>query len=287
MAKERHSLPRRRRFPTRLVPVRGSHSSSCGRLAPSHMNSASARVSSAFPNSAFTIFAAPMKRCCSTRACPCTSSPRAAATIQPCCCAVTPSALARLTLALPRSSALYRKAFSADHPEGGMAQIASDPNRLLYHGTLRQNLPSIRETGLLPQRGAWTARYHTDATALVFAVDDINRSAAILAIAGQMANAALTRGSENYSFDDFKNDLIEHGAVIVVRATTFGRYPLVPFDPGHPPGAEPGNWYSSEPVGVESEMTGKEMLAWLKPNEQDFIHRYRKHMLIGRTIGRS
>ena len=158
-----------------------------------------------------------------------------------------------------------------------MAQIDCDPNRFLYHGTLRRNLPSIKDTGLQPQRGEWTARFHPDATALVYAVDDEHRSSAILAVAGQMAKAGLIEGSENYSFDNFKNDLIEHGAVLVVKATTFRRYPWS-FELGHPTGAEPGNWYSSEPVRVESEMIGEEMLAWLKPNEQDFIYRYRDHM---------
>lgn len=151
------------------------------------------------------------------------------------------------------------------------------PNRFLYHGTLRRNIRSIRGIGLWPQRGAWTARFHPDAGALVYAVDDEHRSAAILAIAGQMAKVGLVQASENYSFDDFKNDLIDHGAVIVVKATTFRRHPWS-FEPGHPIGAEPGNWYSSEPVSVESEMIGMEMLAWLKPSEQDFVLRYRDHI---------
>jgi hypothetical protein len=144
----------------------------------------------------------------------------------------------------------------------------------LYHGTLRRNVPSIRDAGLRPQRGAWAARFQPDAAALVYAVDDEHRSSAILAIAGQMAKVGLIQRSENYSFDDFKNDLIEHGAVIVVNATTFRHCPWS-FESGHPIGAEPGNWYSSECVSIENEMIGKEMLAWLKPSEQDFIHRYR------------
>jgi RNA:NAD 2'-phosphotransferase (TPT1/KptA family) len=93
-----------------------------------------------------------------------------------------------------------------------MAQIVPDPNRFLYHGTLRRNVPSIRSAGLQPQRGAWAARFHPDAAALVYAVDDEHRSAAILAVTGQMAKAGLIQVSKNYSFDNFKNDLIEHGA---------------------------------------------------------------------------
>jgi hypothetical protein len=158
-----------------------------------------------------------------------------------------------------------------------MAQIDYDCDRFLYHGTLRQNLPYIRDRGLLPQRGPWTGNFHVNPADLVFAVDDEHNSAAILAIAGQMAKAGLVQCGKNYSFEAFKNDLIEHGAVIVVRATTFRHYPWS-FEPGHPIGAEPGNWYSSDPVNVESEMIGREMLAWLKPHEQDFSLRYRDHI---------
>lgn len=93
-----------------------------------------------------------------------------------------------------------------------------------------------------------------------------------------MANAGLIQGSKNYSFDDFKNDLLEHGAFIIVKATGFRHYPLPYVESGHPVGAEPGNWYSSEPVSVEGEMVGIEMLACLKPSEQDFIYRYRGHI---------
>jgi hypothetical protein len=151
-----------------------------------------------------------------------------------------------------------------------------DPSRFLYHGTLRRNVPSIRATGLQPQRGSWAARFHRNAADLVYAVDDQHPASALLAIVGQMTKAGLAQWSENYSFDDFKNHLIEHGAVLVVKATTFRHHPWTFETSGHPIGAEQGNWYSSEPVSIESEMIGKDMLALLKPNEQEFIlGRYR------------
>jgi hypothetical protein len=153
----------------------------------------------------------------------------------------------------------------------------SDLNRFLYHGTLRRNIPSIRDAGLQPQRGAWSGRFHPDAPPLVYAVDAEHRSAAILAIAGHMAKAGLIEESENYSFNNFKNDLIEHGAIVVVKAQGFYHYPWA-FESRHPAGAEPGNWYSFESVSIEREMIGEEMLAWLQPSEQDFAHRYRDHI---------
>jgi hypothetical protein len=160
-----------------------------------------------------------------------------------------------------------------------MVQIGHDPNRFLYHGTLLQNLPSIREKGLLPQKGLWTESFHPHAAGLVYAVDDEHSSAAILAIAGHMVGAGLVQHTEKYSFDDFRNDLIGHGAVIRVKATTF-RHRSWSSESGHPIGAEPGNWYSVEPVRAEMEMTGMEMLAWLKPHKQDFNLRYRDHMFL-------
>jgi hypothetical protein len=151
-----------------------------------------------------------------------------------------------------------------------------DLTRFLYHGTLRRNVPSIRATGLQPQRGAWAGRFHHDAADLVYAVDDQHPASALLAIVGQMTKAGLAQRSENYSFDDFRNDLIEHGTVLVVKDTTFRHHPWTFETSGHPMGTEQGNWYSSEPVSIESEVIGKDMLALLKPNEQEFIlGRYR------------
>jgi hypothetical protein len=109
-----------------------------------------------------------------------------------------------------------------------------DLNRFLYHGTLRRNVPSIRATGLQPQRGAWAERFHRDAADLVYAVDDQHPASALLAIVGQMTKACLAHWTENYSFDDFKNDLIEHGAVLVVKASSFRHHPWTFDTSGHP-----------------------------------------------------
>jgi hypothetical protein len=159
-----------------------------------------------------------------------------------------------------------------------MVQLGGDPNRFLYHGTLRRHLKSIRETGLLPQRGAWVVLFHSGAAALVYAVDSDHRSAAILAMAGQMALTRLVQVPEEYSFDSFKCDLLEHGAIVVVKGASFTHHPFSLVS-GHPTGAEPGNWYCSEPVSIDGELVGEEMLTWLKPIEQDFVYRYRPHML--------
>jgi hypothetical protein len=95
-----------------------------------------------------------------------------------------------------------------------------------------------------------------------------------LAIAGQMAEAGLTRWSESYSFDDFKGDLTKHGVVVVVKADAFRHHPWS-FESGHPIGAEPGNWYASEPAVIEREIIGEEVLTWLDPSKEDFDYRYR------------
>jgi hypothetical protein len=87
--------------------------------------------------------------------------------------------------------------------------------------------------------------------------------------------AGLIRWSSDYCFDDYKNDLIKHGAVVVVKAATFRRYPDF-FESGHPSGAEPGDWYSLEPIGldgIQEIMIGQDMLDWLEPSEPDFTYR--------------
>jgi hypothetical protein len=161
------------------------------------------------------------------------------------------------------------------HWASDKSQMDSDPRRL-YHGTLLRNVPSIRDSGLQPQRGSWATRFHPDAAALVYAVDEEHKSRAMLAVGGQVARVGLIQRSENYSFEVFKNDLVQHGAVIVVKAAPFRRYPGF-FESGHPIGAEPFDWYSSEPVRVESEVVGEAMLAWLAPSEEDFVYRFRNH----------
>jgi hypothetical protein len=146
----------------------------------------------------------------------------------------------------------------------------------LYHGTLAQNIESIRKIGLLPRRGSWTAGFHSNASELVYAVDESRRGRIIVAITGQMAKADLVRWSDDYQINHFNNDLAKHGAVVVIRTATFRSYPGS-FESGHPPGTEPGDWYSCQSVGVEEIqgiMIGQEMLSWLQPHEMDFAYRY-------------
>jgi hypothetical protein len=151
-----------------------------------------------------------------------------------------------------------------------------DRSRLLYHGTLRRNVPSIRATGLQPRRGAWAEHFHPNAADLVYAVDDQHPASALLAIVGQMTKARLAHWTENYTFDAFNKDLIEHGAVVVVKPISFRHHPWTFNTSGHPQGVEQGNWYSSEPVNIESELIGRDMLNLLRPSEQEFIlGRYR------------
>jgi len=147
----------------------------------------------------------------------------------------------------------------------------------LYHGTLARNLPAIRKAGLLAQKGSWTVDFHSEAAELVYAVDESRRGRVIVAITGQMAKSGLVQWSENYQFDHFNADLTKHGAVVVVSAVSFSSY-SAQFEQGHPPGAEPGDWYSRQSVSlndIQRIMIGHEMLDWLKPDEMDFAYRFR------------
>ena len=148
----------------------------------------------------------------------------------------------------------------------------------LYHGTLARNLPSIRVHGLLPQKGSWTATFYKDAPDLVYAVDEERKGRLLAIITGQLARAGLVNLSDTYTFDDFKNDLAAHGAVIEFAAESFSCYETFS-ELTHPPSVEQGDWYSSEPVSadrIEQIVTGQEMVEWLKPHPVDFSCRYRE-----------
>jgi hypothetical protein len=153
----------------------------------------------------------------------------------------------------------------------------------LYHGTLAENIQSIRNTGLLPRKGLWTANFHVNAPELVYAVDESRRGRLIAIITGQIAKTGLVRFSDQYDFDHFNNDLARYGAVVVITAAMF-RSCLSFSERGHPEGVEPGDWYSREPVGVENILeiiAGQEMIGWLKPHPIDFECRFREILRAG------
>jgi len=82
---------------------------------------------------------------------------------------------------------------------------------------------------------------------------------------------------DDCQFDDFKQDLIKLGAIVVIKTTRFIQYPNH-YLTGHRSGPEPGDWYSPELVGIdeiETIITGHEILEWLQPNELDFRYRLR------------
>jgi hypothetical protein len=147
----------------------------------------------------------------------------------------------------------------------------------LYHGTLATNVQQIETVGLLPRKGSWAAKFYPQASELVYAVAENRKGRLIVIIAGQMAKSGLIKWSTEYRFGDFNNDLVRHAAVVVVGQATFRHYPGA-FESGHPPGAEPGDWYSHEPITKEHIrriIVGEELLEWIRPNEMDFTHRIR------------
>jgi hypothetical protein len=147
----------------------------------------------------------------------------------------------------------------------------------LYHGTLARSVPSIRAHGLVPQKGSWTKAFYNDAPDLLYAVDEGRKARLIAIITGQLARSGIVRLSDGYTFDEFKDDLGNHGAVVVFATETFScREPSSELK--HPPSVEEGDWYSTEPVSnadIDQIMTGRAMLEWLHPHPVDFEYRYR------------
>jgi hypothetical protein len=153
------------------------------------------------------------------------------------------------------------------------------PIRKLYHGTLAQNVPSIQKSGLLPQKGGWSGRFHADAVDLVYAIDETEgrTKRVALAIIGQMLKVGFVQWTDDYQLENLKADLAEHGAVVVVQSASFISYPPYVEQPGHPIGAEPGDWYSRDTVSVEGIariITGQELLEWLSPEPSEFEFEY-------------
>jgi hypothetical protein len=127
--------------------------------------------------------------------------------------------------------------------------------------------------------------YHCDPVELVYAVSNPHSWRLIAAMIGQMVGKRLVDITDSYQFEDFRNDLLTHGAVIVFRSSTFIHRPDS-CEGGHPRGAEKLDWYSREavdPERFESVMTGRDMLRCLKLGKEDFtarrdelLRRYRK-----------
>jgi hypothetical protein len=143
----------------------------------------------------------------------------------------------------------------------------------LYHGTLIRNIEKIREQGLVPQPGSVTTAYHEGAANLVCAADEIHRGGLTRIIIQQMVNARLIQWSCDYSFDDFKGDLVENAIIVVVNADYFS---CCSDKSNCPKGVEAGDWYSCKSVPIESEMSDQAMLEWLPISETNFMYDYRK-----------
>lgn len=147
----------------------------------------------------------------------------------------------------------------------------------LYHGTLARNIPSIQKTGLLPQRSVWTAKFHAEATELVYAVDQSRIGRLTVIITGQMASSDLIEYSADYQFGQFVDDLARHGAIVVLRPEKF-RCCSDFSEKGHPQGVEPGDWYSDQAVStddIRQTISGPQIIDWLKPHPMDFELRFR------------
>jgi hypothetical protein len=147
----------------------------------------------------------------------------------------------------------------------------------LYHSTLARNGPSIRAHGLVPQKGSWTRAFYNDAPDLLYAVDEGRKARLIAIITGQLARSGIVCLYDGYNFEEFTNDLSNHGAVVVFVTATFSyREPFSELK--HPSSVEEGDWYSTEPVSsadIEQIMTGRTLVEWLHPHPVDFDYRYR------------
>jgi hypothetical protein len=142
--------------------------------------------------------------------------------------------------------------------------------KTLYHGTLIDNVPSIKRYGLLPSVGKFVknaydmSEYDVDEEnylkELVFATEKKQLGKAVVAITAQISYK-LNKGLHDVTDDEF----IKHGAIAVIKdGDDLMSYRTDTDNDSHPYTAEPGDYYSEDYIGVDYILTGNKMISLLE-----------------------
>lgn len=121
--------------------------------------------------------------------------------------------------------------------------------RTLYHGTLKSNIPAIKQRGLEPRLGDFTKHFYDDdpdLEELVFASSKNDIKKGLNSIIYYLRQRGIEPTPEN---------IIRYGAMVVVKDEydEFSHRPLSDLGSWydeHPRQVEPGDFYAKEPVGV-------------------------------------
>lgn len=138
----------------------------------------------------------------------------------------------------------------------------------LWHGTVIDNVPSIKNIGLVPDVGDFTKdaygsqipeKYLKD---LVFAADKHTLDKALSAMVGQIA---IKLKKDFHDVTD--QDIRVHGALLKIKNgeeyfNKFDPYDIKQADAG--PQVEPEDWYSDNYIGVDNIITGNKLISVMK-----------------------
>ena len=139
--------------------------------------------------------------------------------------------------------------------------------RTLYHGTVIDNEPSIRQIGLVGQVGKFVSNAYggegiewQDEDEIVYLADKKGLKGALTAMVFQVGKKL---GKNLHDVSD--NDIINHGLLLKIHDPE-GETPQRPRDDdygGHPQAVEPGDYYTPH-VYVDEFIKGKAILRLLK-----------------------
>jgi hypothetical protein len=143
-----------------------------------------------------------------------------------------------------------------------MAEAASDSQNMpmLYHGTLVDNLPSIKQHGLTPRVGAFTADiYGAKALPLVFAADAHQARSVYCSL----VSSIFKKINHKPNLEEF----LQHAVVLVIQSDKdkFERYS----GKIRKGSLEPGDYYSTQPVKPDHILQGDKLHEWLMQTNAD------------------
>ena len=141
--------------------------------------------------------------------------------------------------------------------------------RTLYHGTLREYLPSIKRYELWPSVGEFTRHWYSEyeeagikLPELIFAADRKNLRKCVSAILGAMRQKNIPWTEENF-FNNAAIVVFKHGEPYFQHRQEDNYN----FDPeGKFPTVEPGDYYREDAMFFDFFLTGKKLMNFLKRN---------------------
>ena len=129
------------------------------------------------------------------------------------------------------------------------------------HGTVRDNIPSIKQNYLQPGVSDYTRQFYDDPQPKLFLAKDHDVERATSSIYGQVARK-LNKHISKVSSDEIE----KHGALVTTRADDYDvKTTDDDYDP--PEQAESGDYYTDDDLKPTGFMTGKRLVSFLQKHK--------------------